>query len=333
MILVTGGTGLIGSHLIYTLLKQGRKVRALKRSTSDVSIVSRLINYYDKESVGLDKNINWVEGDVDNYHSVYDAMKGAEEVYHCAATVSFSKSMQKRMLEVNVQGTANVVDASLELNVKKFCHVSSVASLGTAVEGEMVDEKVIFGKSKGKSGYAISKFRSEMEVWRGIDLGLNAVIINPSVVIGPGNWNSGSGMILKTIAKGFPFYTLGVTGYVDVRDVVDSMIKGMENETWGKRFIVNGENISHKKVFSYIAQTIGRKEPYIRVYPWMSNFAWRASVLISFITQRTPSLTRDTARSAHTETYYSAKLAENELNIKFTSIADAVKNAVGAGPL
>ncbi|MFP4556474.1 MAG: NAD-dependent epimerase/dehydratase family protein [Bacteroidales bacterium] len=332
MILVTGGTGLIGSHLIYALLKQGRKVRVLKRSTSDTDIVRWLIDYYDKNLTELIKNIDWVEGDVDNYHSVFGALKDVKEVYHCAAMVSFSKSNQNRMLEVNVQGTANMVDASLEHGVKKFCHVSSVASLGSATESEMVDEEAIFGKSKGKSGYAISKFRSEMEVWRGIDSGLNAIIVNPSVVIGPGNWNTGSGLILRTIANGFPFYTLGVTGYVDVRDVVDLMIKGMQNEAWGKRFVINGQNISHRQVFTYIAKAMGKKEPSIRVYPWMSNIAWRAASFVGFATRKTPSLTRDTARSAHTKTYYSAKRAKEQLGIEFTPIAEAVKNAVKAGP-
>ncbi len=235
------------------------------------------------------------------------------------------------MLDVNVGGTANMVDASLEMGVKKFCHVSSVASLGSSENGAMVNEDSAWGKIKGKSGYAISKFRSEMEVWRAIEQGLNAVIVNPSVVIGPGSWSAGSGLIIGTIAKGFPFYTLGITGYVDVRDVVKSMITAMDKEIWGKRFLINGENLTHKEVFTHIANQMGKKPPYIKVTPLVSSIAWRLAWISGLLLRKTPALTRDTARSSHNVTRYSSERAQKELGITPLSVAEAVKNAVNAG--
>jgi nucleoside-diphosphate-sugar epimerase len=332
MILVTGGTGLIGSHLLHELCRQSRDVRALKRSTSNVKQTQKLFHYYSPNDSTLFDKIQWVDGDVEDYLSLLDALEGVEEVYHCAAMVSFAKRDIQRMLEVNVGGTANMVDASLETGVKRFCHVSSVASLGGPVDGKMVTEESIWGKSKGKSGYAVSKFRSEMEVWRGIELGLNATMVNPSVIIGPGRWDTGSGQIFGTLANGFPFYTKGITGYVDVRDVVDSMISAMDKQLWGRRFIINGENVSHQKVFELIAQANGHKPPTIEVKPWMTSVAWRGAWLVSQFTRKSPAITRDTANSGHSTTYYSSQRMIEDLGVKPRTIAEAVGNTVKAGP-
>ena len=278
-------------------------------------------------------NIQWVDGDVVDYPSLCEALDGVDEVYHCAAMVSFNKRDFETMLTVNVQGTANMVDAALEAKVQKFCHVSSVASLGNPVDGDMVNEDAQWGKSKGKSGYAVSKFRSEMEVWRGIEQGLKAVIVNPSVIIGPSKWDSGSGQLFGTLASGFPFYTQGITGYVDVRDVVDSMLLAVEKEQWGQRFVINGENILHQKVFEIIAHEFGNKLPYIKVTPLMTSLAWRAAWFVSQFTGKSPAITRETAQSGHSITYYSAKKMEQELGIKPRTIAEAIKNTVRVGSL
>jgi len=197
----------------------------------------------------------------------------------------------------------------------------------------MVNEETPWGKSKGKSGYAISKFFSEMEVWRGQEEGLNVVVVNPSVIIGPCRWNTSSGLIFGTIAKGFPFYTLGTTGYVDVRDVVASMLTAMQMEKWGSKYLLNGENLSHKHVFDIIAQSMGKKPPYIYVKPWMTNIAWKLIGLLSLITKKSPSITRDTARSAHSKTYYSSAKATDELGINFRSVSEAIANTTRVGSI
>ena len=333
MILVTGGTGLIGSHLLFELTKRGKQVKALKRSKSNISVTQRIFDAYSETSNAQFSLIQWVEGDVVDYPSLCQAMDGVDEVYHCAAMVSFNKRDFETMLTVNVQGTANMVDAALEAKVQKLWVVSSVASLGNPVDGDMVNEDAQWGKSKGKSGYAVSKFRSEMEVWRGIEQGLKAVIVNPSVIIGPCKWDSGSGQLLGTLAKGFPFYTQGITGYVDVRDVIDSMLTAVEKELWGQRFVINGENISHQKVFELIAHEFGNKPPSIKVTPMMSSLAWRAARIVSLITGKSPALTRETAQSGHSITYYSAKKMEQDLGVRPRTIAEAVKNAVRVGSL
>lgn len=333
MILVTGGTGLIGSHLLFELALRGHNVKALKRKTSNTGFTQKIFEGYSSEGKELFEKVEWVEGQTEDYISIRAALNGVSEVYHCAAIVSFGKRSFNQMLEVNVQGTANVVDASLEQGVKKFCHVSSVASLGRSFDEKEVTEQTTWGKTKGKSGYAISKFRSEMEVWRGIELGLNATIVNPSVILGPGKWDSGSGQIFGTLEKGFPFYTAGITGYVDVRDVVDSMLKAMELEQWGKRFIINGQNISHGEVFALIAKELGNKPPRIRVTPLMAAIAWRLVWLVSQVTRKTPALTSDTAKSGNSVTYYSSERMQKELGIKPRSVERAIKNTIRFGRL
>lgn len=332
MILVTGGTGLVGSHLIVQLAANGKKVRAIKRPSSDTSIIEKLFRHY---NISGDKSaqIEWFDCDIEDYKTIKKVLVDVDEVFHCAALVTFNEKKFSQMLQVNVQGTANLVDACIELGIKKFCHVSSIASLGSAPDGGMVTEESTWGKTKGKSGYAISKFRSEMEVWRGMEQGLNAVIVNPSVIVGPGKWDCGSGLIFGTIAKGFPFYTNGVTGYVDVRDVVDAMIIAMEKELWGKRFLINGENLSHKDFFTLIAHEMGKKPPHIEAKPWMNHIAVPLNLVVSKLRSKEPTLTRDTARSGQSKTYYSAALAEQTLGIKFRNVADAVTNTVRAGSL
>lgn len=331
--MVTGGTGLIGSHLLYGLASQNKRIVALKRANSNTGRVKRLFEAYSAVGASLFDKIIWVDGEVEDYNSLLQAMNNVQEVYHCAAVVSFNKKDFSKMIDINVHGTANVVDACLQMGIKRLCHVSSIAAIGSPEGDEMVTENVPWGKSKGKSGYAVSKFRSEMEVWRGMNLGLNVVVVNPTVVIGPGQWNSGSGQIFGTISKGFPFYTTGITGYVDVRDVVKSMILGMEKEMWGKKFILNGENISHREVFELIAQELGKKPPSIYVRPWMGALGWRLAWLGSKITGKTPAITRDTVRSGYSITTYSAELAQNDLGITFASVADAIANTARVGEL
>jgi dihydroflavonol-4-reductase len=333
MILVTGGTGLIGSHLLFELTKRGKPIKALKRANSNTNLTRKIFEAYSQDPTDQFNLIKWIDGEVEDYQSLNDALVGVDEVYHCAAMVSFNKRDFQRMLQVNVQGTANMVDASLEAGVKKFCFVSSVASLGSAVDGTLVDERAIWGKYKGKSGYAVSKFRSEMEVWRGIELGLNAVIVNPSVIIGPGKWDSGSGQLFGTMAKGFRFYTTGITGYVDVRDVVDAMLAAMDKGAGGNRFVINGENLSHQKLFELIALELGNKPPTINVSPLMTAIAWRAAWFVSLFTGKSPAITRETAKSGHSKTYYSAEKAQNELGINPRSISEAIKNTIRVGRL
>ena len=325
MILVTGATGLVGSHLLVELTSQGKRVRALKRTSSSTDAVKMLFCHYQIPENSFNQ-IEWIEGDVTDYNSIILALTGVAEVYHCAGLVSFKKSDLYKLLEVNVQGTANMVDASLQCGVKKFCHVCSIATLGSPKDSS-VDESCAWEKTKGKSGYAVSKFRAEMEVWRGIEQGLNATIVNPSVILGPSSWTSGSGLLFKAVEKGLPFYTLGMTGYVDVRDVVKGMISAMEKEQWGKRFVHNGQNLTHKELFTTIALAMGKKPPFIEIKPWMvmviKPFVWLASLLSSKL--------ETSVSGFYSKTQYSSDRAEKVLEMKFHPISEAVANTVKAG--
>jgi len=326
MILVTGSTGLVGSHLLFELAKESQAVRALYRSKAGIESVKKLFAVYAPNSTELFNSIEWVACDITDYQSVCNALVGVKTVYHCAAMVSFNPKNAEEMIFNNVQGTANVVDASIAVGIEGFCHISSIAALGDENASGVVDETCGMGKLKRRSAYSRSKFFSENEVWRGVEMGLHATIVNPSVIIGPGSWSSGSGLLFSTVSKGFPFYTLGISGYVDVRDVAAATIQLTKLKKWGNRYVLNSENLSHRAVFSAIASELNKKQPHIHVKPWMAlsvvPFAW----IVSRITGKQPLLTRDTAKSGHSITYYSSKKITDELSFTFTPVKDAIKH-------
>ena len=202
MILVTGGTGLVGSHLLYDLVKQGTSVRAIIRNKDKIELAKKVFSYYSDDFNELIQKIDWVNGDILDLYSLNNAFADIKKVYHCAAVVSFDGKNKTQMIEANVQGTENVVNLSISHQIEKLCHVSSIASLGRSLNGEFIDENSKWTSSKNRSVYSDSKFKSEMDVWRGIQEGLNAVIVNPSVILGPGFWNSGSGSLFIKAARG-----------------------------------------------------------------------------------------------------------------------------------
>ena len=219
MILLTGGTGLVGSHILYELTSRGEKVRATRRSSSKTDIVERLFRFYSGEDAPrLLGNIEWINADLADYYSLEDALKGVTHVIHAAAMVSFNPGEAQNMLAVNAEGTSNLVNACLEKGVEKFCFVSSVSSLGKHPSGKEVDEDVEWQPDDNRSAYSYSKFRAEMEVWRASKEGLPVIVVNPSVIIGPVDWKRSSGRLFYSVQKGMPFYTTGVTGFVDARD-------------------------------------------------------------------------------------------------------------------
>jgi nucleoside-diphosphate-sugar epimerase len=299
---VTGGTGLIGSHLLFQLVSAGKKVKALKRETSNLQQVQKVFSYYTENAEELYRQIEWVDGDILDYFGLEKLLSGVSEVFHCAAIVSFCTGEREQMIRNNVEGTANLVNAALENGVKKFCHVSSVAALGNAENGFSIDELTNWVPSKKNSGYSESKFYSETEVWRGIEEGLDAVIVNPSIVLGPGNWDSGSAQLFKTVWNGMKFYTKGVTGYVDVNDVVRAMILLMGDASFetckNQRFLLNAENLSYKQVFTQIADAFGKTRPKFYASPVLLAFAWRAAAFWGMISGKSPAVTRETASAS-----------------------------------
>jgi nucleoside-diphosphate-sugar epimerase len=293
-VLVTGGTGFIGAYIIKELVDKGYHVRAIRRSNKLPFFISPDI---------LNK-VEWVTGDVLDVISLNEAMQGIDAVIHSAAVVSFDKRERKQMYNTNVDGTANVVNLALENGIKKLVHISSISALGRTATGEKVNEEKKWLNSKLNSHYGISKNKAEMEVWRGMGEGLDAVIINPSTVLGFGNWHDSSCAIFKNSYKGFPWYTNGVNGFVAVEDVAKVAVLLMESNITEERFIVNHENWEFKKLFDAIADGFGQKHPKWQATPFLSSIAWRMEKVKSFLKNAKPLLTKETARIALSKTYW-----------------------------
>ncbi len=315
---------MLGAHLLFELVNAGNKISALKRPMSKLDNVKRIFSYYSSNYEQLFSQIEWLEADILEVESLFQSMQGIDKVYHLAAQVSFNPKDKERMIQNNVKGTANVINASLQNNIKKICHVSSISALGVADMGNEIDEDTFRNPKSRYSGYSLSKFYSELEVWRGITEGLNAVIVNPSVILGPGDWNSGSPSIFSRIYNGLKFYTRGITGYVDVKDVVKAMVQLMESEIIGQRFVVSSENLSFKDLFSKIAVGLNVNKPGIEANAMMLGIAWRLEYLKNMLTSKNPSVTKDMAYSALNSHLYSSKKLMEALDFKYTPIDETI---------
>ena len=327
-IFVTGGTGLLGSHLIYTLISQGERVRAIHRKTSNREILEKVIGYYKGDADKLLKLMEWIECDICDYDRLAKTMEGVEIVYHCAAAVSFENRYKNYVLDNNIKGTSNIVKACFENKIKKLCHVSSNAALG-AYDGEsMVNETHGWDEEGYRSPYGTSKYQSEREVWMGIRDGLNAVIVNPTIILGPGGWNRGSSSFFPKIYSGLLFYTCGTNGYVDVNDVVKAMILLMRSNISGERFIVNGENLTYDQFFTMIARVLKVRRPIIKVPKALSYLALPLVSVLEILSKGKTTLTKEMLKVAWSEiTYDNSKLIKST-GFSFTPIEKSVQ-AIG----
>ena len=330
MILVTGGTGLLGSHLLYELTKNQHQITAIRRSSKNIPGVRQVFSYYtDQPEKYLDR-INWIEADMLSYQDMLEVTTGADQVYHCAATVSFDSRKRGAMIRNNTVGTANIVNACIETGVKKMVHVSSTAAIGSAGAEGISDESMILVESKANTGYAISKFRSEMEVWRSIQEGLNAAIVNPSIILGPGFWNHGSSSIFTKVDHGLKFYSYGVTGYVGVWDVVKSMVSLMESDISGERFLVTADNYTYKDIFDKVADALDKKRPDIEGTLFMSELAWRLDWLKSrFFHIGEHTFTRERVRAARHIANFSNEKIKAALGFEFEDIDSVIEKVAG----
>ncbi len=332
MIFVTGGTGLVGAHLLFELTASGKKVKALKRATSNVQPVLETFSYYSHEPEQLFSKIEWVDGDILDYFFLEDILKGVSEIYHCAAIVSFQKNEREKMIRNNVDGTANLVNAAIENGIKKICHVSSIAALGREENGAPITEETNWVPSKKVSGYSESKFFSEAEIWRGVEEGLDAVIVNPSIILGPGKRNSGSAKLFKTVANGLKFYTKGVTGFVDVNDVIRAMVLLMNDSNFEKyknqRFILNAENLSYQTVFNKIAIEMDKPKPTIFAGDFLLAVAWRLAAAASLITRKQPAITRDTVANSNQINNFDGGKIMQALDFVYLPIPESIKRTV-----
>jgi len=328
MILVTGGTGLVGSYLLFELARKGHKVRALLRPGKKPYDTRKLFSCFSDANEHLIDQVEWFEGDVLDPFTLNQAMQGIDYVYHCAAFISFNPRDTNEMLAVNIEGTSNVVNACLANSINKLCYVSSISALGQAEKGEMIDENAKWKTSRINSGYAISKYGGEREVWRGIEEGLNAVIVNPSLIIGAGCHPKAINKLFYNIKNFIPFYSYGVNGYVDVRDVVNAMILLMESNISGERFVLNSENLSLKEFFIKVADILGKPHPrFVLNGNLMTAIAWLEE-LRGRLTRSGPMLTRQNARAVMSKSYYSAEKFSTAFKYSFIPITQSLTEAL-----
>jgi nucleoside-diphosphate-sugar epimerase len=276
----------VGSYLLRNLVQAGKKVRALYRSSYPSNLSTQEI-----------EQIEWVKGDVLDIDLLFRTMEGMEQVYHAAALVSFNPARKKELFHINIEGTANVVNAAIDTQVKKLVHVSSVSAMGRIRSGMAIDESMFWTRETSNSNYGQSKYLSELEVWRGIGEGLKGVIINPSLILGAGNWDNGSSKMFKSAYNEFPWYTEGTGGFVDVRDVVKAMTQLMDSDISGERFILNAENRKYRDVFALMSTEFGKRPPYKKVNPFLASMVWRVEWIKSLMNKKEPLLTKETART------------------------------------
>ena len=311
MILVTGASGLVGSHLIQSLIEKGIIVRALYRQ----SIPS---------FKGAEK-VNWVKGDILDFSTLNEAMQGVSQVYHCAAIVSFSPKQADVMLQANVEGTANIVNACIQHQIQKLVYVSSVAALGRIRQDAPINETMNWTPETSNSIYGKSKYLAEMEVWRGMGEGLNVAIVNPVIILGAGDWNKGSSEIFKSAYDEFPWYTNGVSGFVDVMDVVEAMQLLMKSEVNGQRFIISADNVSYQAIFNLIAKAFNKRPPSKKVTPLLAAIVWRLEAIKGFVTGKTPLLTKETAATAQAIVHFdNTKFLKTFPDFKYRTLQDTI---------
>lgn len=330
MILVTGGTGLVGSHLLYELTSSCNiKIKATKRKTSSLDNLIKVFKQYTKDYQPLLDKIQWVNADLQDLSSLEGLFINIKTLYHCAALVSFNPEDKQTIYKTNMLGTQKLVDICINKKIR-LCFVSSIGSLGN-YHKQAICEKDEFEANKPHSIYSWSKYKSEQIVWEGIKKGLDAIIVNPSIILGFGHWNSGSSLLFKQVAEGLKFYTKGTTGYVDVRDVAKAMHQLTISDIKSERFILNAENLSYKSLFRLIAKHLNKPKPYIYASPIITGITWRILYIISKISKKKPNLTKETARSAHNKSLYNGNKICNFLdNFEYREIETTIKETCEA---
>jgi dihydroflavonol-4-reductase len=313
MILITGATGFLGSELAKQLADKGEAIRCTKRTAS---VIPPLLLPYTQ--------IHWVDADLLDFFALEEALQDVTQVYHCAAWVSLKQADKEPMIRTNVNGTANLVNLCVERNIR-LVHVSSIAAIGIAKPGELITENHHLDVSTEHDGYAISKLESEMEVWRGIAEGLDAVIVNPSLIIGPNAGTLGSGELFETVRKGFKFYTDGTGGFVDVADVAKCMIALMESGITEQRYIISAENRSYKDITTETAKGFNIPPPAILAKPWMMGLAWRGAALISMLTRKPPAIDKIAALSSTQIRKFDNSKIKSAIGIEFKPISTSIK--------
>lgn len=325
MILVTGGTGLVGAHLLLRLAENGAKMRAIYRDENGIQKTKSLFEHYQKST--LFNAVEWIKGDILDITALEDAFIGITQVYHCAAYISFDSKDENKLRKINIEGTANIVNFCLAKGVEKLCHVSSIAALGDLAAHETsITEETEWNPEKHHSDYAISKYGAEMEVWRGQQEGLQVIIVNPGIIIGPGFENQSSGQLIKKVADGLLFYTYGKTAFVVVDDLVGIMIELMESSICNERFILIGQNIVFRDLFNTIADTLKVKRPSIEAKPFLIGLTWRLYWVLSLFSTKPKQISKDSLQSLLNKKEFSNQKIKSALQTSFIDVKQYIKD-------
>ncbi|QLG45688.1 NAD-dependent epimerase/dehydratase family protein [Costertonia aggregata] len=324
MVLVTGGTGLVGAHLLLELVQKNTCIRAIRRATSNLKNVEKVFSYYVEDAPELFQKIEWVTADLNNIPELENAFRNVTHVYHCAALISFDPNNYGLLSKINTEGTANIVNLCIANNIKKIGYVSSIATLGKHPETMHVDEETEWNPQNANA-YALTKYDAEMEVWRGTMENVPAIIVNPGVILGPGFWNSGSGILFTTVAKNRAYYPPGGTGFVTVNDVVKIMVRLMDSDIQNERFIAVGENLTFKKILADIAKTMNLKPPTKELKIWQLEILWRLDWLKNLLTGSDRKLTKNNVRSLRQQSIFETTKIEKMMDYTFEPLGDALQ--------
>ena len=324
MILVTGGTGLVGSHLLYKLSLTENKIRAVYRTQSKIQKTKHVFGYFTEDVDTLFNKIEWIEANILDVPKLQEAFKDVTKVYHSAALVSFDPNDYYALRNTNIEGTANVVNLCLEHKIEKLCYVSSNGVLGKEDDNTVITENTHWNPDVDNNVYAITKYGAEIEVWRGTKEGLNTVIVNPGVILGGGFWELGSGALFRIIHQGLSYYTTGITGYVDVIDVVDGMINLMQSEIINERYIMVADNWSFKDFSSSVAKGLNVAPPKKEAKPWLLQVAWRIDWLNYFFKRKYRKFTKQMASSVLNNSIFSSDKLKTDLNFEFKPLEESI---------
>ena len=327
MILVSGSTGMLGTHLLKNLCcSDDNEIRALFNTETKkekcISILKQLVPKSYQHNIN---RIEWVNANILDIPSLEIAFKNIKHVYHCAAWVGNSPSDYTLMRKVNIKGTANMVNLALEYNIEKFCHVSTIATLGRYPDDRMIDEQAHRETDNHRSIYSITKYGAEMEVWRASQEGLKTIVVNPGVILGAGFFESGSGLLFSKVLGNFKFYPPKHTGFVYVDDVIEAMLIGMQSEIVNQRYILVGENLSFKTVMTYIAKAFHKKAPSVKVNKFLLYLTWAIQTVINIFKPLKTKVTKDAIMLINSKFKYDNSKSIKDLNLKYTKIEDAVQ--------
>lgn len=324
MNLVTGATGIVGSHVVLALLQSNQPVVACRQKGSDITKTQNLFSYYTPDHKQLFEKIKWVEVDILDIFSIEEALNGITTVYHCAGFVSFNKSDRAKIININEKGTRNLVDACLSKKTAALCHVSSVAAINNLDYILPLNEDVFWKKSGKESDYAISKYNGEREVWRGIEEGLHAVIVNPGVILSPGFWNQSSSKLFETAYKGNKFYTTGLTGYIAATDVAKVMLELVAKKMFSQRYILIENNYTFQHIFTTIQTHLNKPAPSINIPKGLLNFLRIISGFFAIFAGKRSGITKSIVNSAYSRQLFSSDKIKNMLSFKFRSTDDVL---------